>query len=43
MTLTMLMDISAIKNSSRDLIDYVDDIAEIHNTLRKGTSVTLKR
>lgn len=25
-----------------DLIHYVDRIAEIHNTLRKGTSVTLK-
>jgi len=25
-----------------DLIHYVDRVAEIHNTLRKGTSVTLK-
>jgi uncharacterized OsmC-like protein len=24
------------------LIDYVDQIAEVHNTLRKGTNVTLK-
>lgn len=26
-----------------DLIKYVDDIAEVHNTLRKGLSVSLKQ
>jgi len=26
-----------------DLIDYVDNIAEIHNTLRRGIAVTLRK
>jgi organic hydroperoxide reductase OsmC/OhrA len=29
------------QNELDDLINYVDGIAEIHNTLRKGTAVTL--
>lgn len=32
----------AAESEINDLIKYVDGIAEIHNTLRKGASVTLK-
>jgi len=29
------------KHEIQDLIDHVDQVAEIHNTLRKGTQVKL--
>ena len=32
----------ASEEEIRDLISYVDQVAEVHNTLRLGTSVTLK-
>lgn len=36
------VDADAAQEEIRDLITYVDKVAEVHNTLRKGTSVALK-
>ena len=37
------VDSNASEEEIKDLIFYVDKIAEIHNTLRAGTAVTLKK
>ena len=36
------VDANASTEEINDLIEYVDKVAEVHNTLRVGTSVTLK-
>lgn len=36
------VDASATEEEIRDLVSYVDTIAEVHNTLRVGTKVVLK-
>ena len=37
------IDADASKEEIQDLINYVDKVAEVHNTLRVGTSVILKK
>ena len=39
---TANVDSDATREEIRDLIAYVDKVAEVHNTLRMGTTVTLK-
>jgi uncharacterized OsmC-like protein len=36
------VDSDATEEEIKDLIFYVDKVAEVHNTLRVGTAVTLK-
>jgi uncharacterized OsmC-like protein len=42
-TYEVKVDAAAGEDEINDLIAYVDGVAEVHNTLRKGTAVQLKK